>query len=397
MPSVVGGVVQDGRLVEVAGAGRDGGPHLQYRIGSITKTFTAVLVMQCRDAGLLDLDDTVASQLPEAGYGDSTLRSLLAHTSGMQSEPIGPWWERSPGTDVATLLARNDGSGRVLAAGEAFHYSNLGFALLGEIVARRRGATWRTLVEERLLAPLDMNETSYDALPGRHVQGYSVDHFGGTLAEEPHHDTGAMAPAGQYWSTLADLGRWLDFLATGHPDVLARSTLDEMAVPGAPGLDYGLGVRLLDHRVGHTGSMPGFRATAFVDRTTRRGVVGLANATTGVSPDELARNLDLGMAATSAPAPWVPSAGVPAEVAELLGLWFWGNSAHELRWQNRQLELRDLTDPDDAEAFDRIDGAWRGTRGYHLGETLHVHRDAHGRPARLECATFVFTRTPYPR
>lgn len=392
---MVGAIVQDGRLVEVAGAGRHGGPDLQYRIGSITKTFTAVLVLGCRDDGLLALEDPLAAYLPEAGYGDCTLRSLLAHTSGMQSEPVGPWWERSPGVDVATLLERNDGSGRVLAAGEAFHYSNLGFALLGEVVARLRGTSWRDLVEDRLLAPLGMTRTTYDPLPGAHAQGYSVDHFGGTLTEEPHHDTGAMAPAGQYWSTLADLGRWLDFLATGHPDVLGAATLDEMSAPGAPGLDYGLGVRLLDHRVGHTGSMPGFRATAFVDRAGRRGVVGLANATTGVSADDFARDLDLAPE-RSVPAPWVPSENVPGPVAELLGLWFWGNSAHELRWQNGQIELRDLTDPDDVEAFDHIEGTWRGTRGYHLGEELRVHRDADGRPEALECATFRYTRTPYP-
>ena len=96
--------------------------------------------MQCRDDGLLSLDDPIGTVLPESGYADATIRGLLAHVSGMQSEPVGPWWERNPGVDAAELLAANDGSGAVFGPGEHYHYSNLGFALLGEAVARLRGA-----------------------------------------------------------------------------------------------------------------------------------------------------------------------------------------------------------------------------------------------------------------
>ena len=83
-----------------------------------------------------------------------------------------------------------------------------------------------------------------------------------------------MAPAGQAWSTVTDLARWADFLATGHPDVLAPATLAEMATAAAAGPGYGLGLRLIDADgrplTGHTGSMPGFLASLFVDRATRR-------------------------------------------------------------------------------------------------------------------------------
>jgi CubicO group peptidase (beta-lactamase class C family) len=398
LPSIVGGIVGDGRLTWTGSAGAHGDLELQYRIGSITKTLTAVLVMQCRDEGMLSLEDRLASYLPESGYGEATLRELLAHTSGMQSEPAGPWWERSPGVEIDALLRANDGSGRVLAAGEAFHYSNLGFALLGEVTARLRGASWWDLVAERLLAPLAMTRTTYDALPGAHAQGYSVGHFAGTLTVEPHHDTRAMAPAGQLWSTLEDLARWLDLLAVGHPDVISAETLAEMAAPAAPGDSYGLGLRRLGGpatMVGHTGSMPGFLATAFVDRASRSGVVALCNATTGVTTDELALDLLVGRSPHHIE-PWRPTETVPEAVAELLGLWFWGNSAHEVRWHNDALELRDLTERVEADVFGWADGAFRGTAGYHLGERLIVHRDAEGRPEALECATFVYTRTPYP-
>jgi CubicO group peptidase (beta-lactamase class C family) len=317
----------------------------------------------------------------------------------MQAEPVGPWWERSPGVSARDLIAANDGSGQVLEPRTAFHYSNLGFALLGEVVARLRGEDWWSLVRRRLLEPLEMSRTTYHPQEP-HAQGTSVDHFAGTLHDEPHADTGAMAPAGQLWSTVRDLGRWLDFLATGHPRVLGRDTLVEMARPAAPAVDYGLGLRLLRDPagrvlVGHTGSMPGFLATAFVDQDTRQGVVALTNATTGVSTDALALSLLAGVDPATAPEePWRPSDSVPDRVAELLGLWFWGNSALEIRWHNRLLEVRTLAPPELSDRFAVTPDRIVGVDGYHLGETLHVHRRADGTVSHLECTTFVYTRTP---
>ena len=182
LPSLVGGVLRDGELVWTGAAGEGPGDpdDRQYRIGSITKTFVAVAVLRLRDAGRLDLDDPVGRFVPETGYASSTIRTLLSHTSGMQSEPAGPWWERSPGGGFPTLVARNDGSGAVAGAGDFFHYSNLGFALLGEAVARIAGSTWWDLVETEVLGPLEMARTTvYPVAP--HAQGYSVDHFAGTL------------------------------------------------------------------------------------------------------------------------------------------------------------------------------------------------------------------------
>jgi CubicO group peptidase (beta-lactamase class C family) len=397
LPSIVGGVLREGALVWTGQAGESGGIGRQYRIGSITKTLTAVLVLQCRQDSLLDLDDPIGRLVPETGYADATVRELLSHTSGMQAEPVGSWWERSPGVPVRDLLAANDGSGRVLEPRSSFHYSNLGFALLGEAVARARGRDWWTLVQERLLVPLGMSRTTYAAEPP-HAQGSSVDHFAGTRHDEPHTDTVAMSPAGQLWSTIGDLAVWVDFLATGHRDVLAREVLVEMGRPVAPAEDYGLGLRVLrgDARllVGHTGSMPGFLATAFVDQETRDGVVALTNATTGISTDRLALELLAGSDPSGRVEPWAPSPDVPDRVAELLGLWFWGNSALEVRWNNRLLEVRTLAPPELSDRFAVTPDRVVGVEGYHLGETLHVHRDARGTVTHLECTTFVYTRHP---
>lgn len=401
LPSVAAGVAREGEPVWTGCCsvlpGIDVGS--AYRIGSITKTLTAVLVLQLRDEGLLELADPVGTFVPECGYPEASLRELLTHTAGLQSEPVGPWWERVDGGGVDALLAANDGSGRVAAAGEFYHYSNLGFALLGEVVARLRGQSWWEAVQQRLLVPLGMGATSYHP-PAEHAPGRSVDHFAHTLTAEPHTDTGAMAAAGQLWSTVADLLRWADFLATGHPDVLSAASLAEMARPVMPADAYGLGLRVLRvggrTMVGHTGSMPGFQASLFVDRATREAVVAIANATTGLRPEHVPATL-LGEIPAPPAQPWKPSpATVPGEVAELLGLWFWGNTGFAFEWTGGELVARDLRTAELHERFVDVDGSFVGAEGYHRGERLLVRRDpATGVVRSLECATFVYTRTPY--
>lgn len=390
LPSVVGGTLRDGVLAEAAGIGAD--PATAYRIGSITKTLTAALVLQLRDEGALALSDPVGRHLPGIGYAEVSIADLLGHTGGLQSEPGGPWWERTQGGDFAALAAKNDGTGAVAGVGEFYHYSNLGYGWLGELVARLRGASWWDVVEDRLLGPLGMAHTTYGPPAGAHAQGHSVEHFTGRLVREPHTDTGAMAPAGQAWSTIADLALWAGFLAGRRPDVLSAETLAEM---GTPRLDptYGLGLRVLDldgvRLVGHTGSMPGFLASLFVAPATGDGAIVLANATTGLDTDGAPSALLRGPEPDAVPA-WVPSASVPAAVEDLLGVWFWGNSATELRWHNGRIETRSMQDGSIGSTFElRPDGALVGVSGYHRGETLHVHR------THLECATFVYTRTPY--
>lgn len=400
LPSIVATVLDDGRPVWTGGAGAPVPAETQFRIGSITKTMTGVLVLQCRDDGLLDLDDPLGRFVPDSGYRDATLRDLLSHTSGMQSEPAGPWWERTPGIDFARLCAANDGSGAVFAPGTTYHYSNLAFALLGEVVARVRGAAWDTVVADRLCGPLGLQRTTRTPTPPA-ATGYSVDHLRGTLCEEPAHDTGAMAPAGQLWSTVADVARFVAFLRDGDDAVLSGATLREMQRPVRG--DYGLatlvapwpaggpGARL----VGHLGSMPGYQACALIDPDTGRGLVALTNATTGFSGLELAARMLDGPAPAATP-PWRPTVDVPIWVEELLGTWYWGHAAYEARYREGLLELHDVARHRLAEQFDRgTDGTVVGVAGYHHGETLHLHRGQDGTVAYLECATFVYTRRPY--
>ncbi len=407
LPSVVGGVVRDGELVWSGAWGEPTGPDVQYRVGSITKTMTAVLVLQLRDEQRLRLSDPLSSVLGGVPYGDRTLRALLSHSSGMSSEPAGAWWERSPGRPFEDLAAATDPSLAPFEPGATYHYSNLGYGLLGEVVARLRGRTWWQCVQERVLAPLGMTRTSYLPQPPA-ATGWSVHPYAGTLDEEPATDTGAMAPAGQVWSTVSDLARYAGLLLGEQPDVLAPDTLDQMCTPQsgtlAGGLTggYGLGLRLLPggsgSLVGHTGSMPGFQAGLFVDRPRRTGAVVLANGTSGLKAERVVPALlaALEAAEPSLPGPWRPATEVPPAVADALGVWHWGNTAFVFEWDGSRLLSHPLGSGAVTDAFVlRDDGALVGAGGYHHGETLHVVRRADGSVSHLVCATFVYTRTPY--
>ncbi len=411
VPSLVAAVTRDGALQwrgsygETTGAVGTPAVDLQYRIGSITKTMTAVLVMQLAGEGRLSLSDPLGAHLPGVAYADRTLRDLLAHGAGLPAEPPGEWWERVDGGPFDALAATLGEGPVAFPAGETFHYSNLGFGLLGEVVARVRGRTWWECLSGDLLEPLDMLRTTY-APSTPHAQGWSVDPGTGELVTEPHTDTGAMAPAGQVWSTVTDLAAFADLVVRGHREVLPVAALDRMCTPqsgtAAGGLAsaYGLGVRLFPGGsgtlVGHTGSMPGFQAALLVDRPRRTGGVALANSTTGARlPGMVLSLLDRLHADDPAlPEPWRPSTEVPDVVREVVGTWHWGNTPLDLTWQRDRLVSRHRTG--------EVHATWRvrgervvGLTGYHHGEPLHVVRREDGSVSHLVVSTFVLTRAPY--
>ncbi|MFD3402493.1 serine hydrolase domain-containing protein [Kribbella sp. NPDC058693] len=407
LPSVNGGVLRDGALVWTGARGRFAtageaapGPDVQYRIGSITKTLTAVLVLQCRDDGLLSLNDAVGKHLPGIAFGDRTIRHLLAHSGGMNAEPEGPWWERNPGVSFDELTAAMDESQAAGPADRRHHYSNLGYALLGEIVARLRGSSWIELAQERILDPLEMRRTTYfPSTPA--AEGFSVHPFSGQLVPEPAYDSGAMAPAGQLWSTIEDLARYASFWIDPVPEVLSRESVEEMAAPVASdpreGLtaSYGLGLRLIADDphllIGHTGSMPGFLAGLFVDRVRRIGAVTLGNATYG-RVASLAPDLVRILAAYEPPIAqeWVPEPTL-AQGTDLLGHWYWGNTPLTISVSAGILQLSGgLTTRLSPLGPD----VYQGRDGYLAGEKLRVVRDGDS-ISHLDIATFVLTRTPY--
>jgi CubicO group peptidase (beta-lactamase class C family) len=398
-PGLVAGVVRDGGLVWSAGRGAVPEPHtdVQFRLGSISKTVTAVAVLRLRDEGRLRLDDPLDRHLPGTPFGDRTIGQLLSHLAGAAAESPGGWWERTPGGSLADLALDDDAV--VLGTARRFHYSNLGFGLLGELAARLRGRSWEDVVRTEVLAPLGMTRTTPRPVPPA-AAGWAVHPWADVVLAEPEHSAGVMAAAGQLWSTLADLAVFAGFLLGDTGDVLDRATLEEMAVPAgvdpsAPGWSaYGLGLQVLrlDGRtlVGHGGSMPGFLAGVFVDPEERTGALSLANTTSGMDPLVPGLLSDLRAAEPRIVEAWRPAP--PPVPLEQLGVWFWGPSPYALRAVSGELlHLGPL--PGRAGRASRFarrdDGAWVGLDGYYAGEALQIGDD------HLNLGTFVFTRTPY--
>jgi CubicO group peptidase (beta-lactamase class C family) len=391
----------------------------RFRIGSVTKTFTAVLVMQARDDGLLDLDDPIAKHLDVPAHGDATIRRLLSHTAGLQREPHGDVWDTLVTPDVDTMLAELDRVERVLPNNRRYHYSNLGAALLGIMVARMRGGTWADVVAERITGPLGLSATT--AVPTeRAAVGYLVDAYSDAAHPEPPVDMGGAAPAAQLWSTAGDMARWAAFLASPQimdPDaaVLAASSVDEMRWPLTPtdeelwAAGFGLGLRLEPHgeralHVGHDGAMPGFLAGVYGRRggDGNPGALGcavLGSSGTAVEVNQLVHDL-LHLAVELDPAdvvPWVPAPPAPAEYRSILGPWWSEGMMFVFSWHGGTLQARAAGAPRDRPPAvfrplaDRPD-AFRTVSGREAGELLRLTRDGHGAVVRMHWATYRFTR-----
>lgn len=411
LPSLVAGVLRDGELAWTGARGtavRDGSserptPDTQYRVGSITKTFTAALVMQLYEQGRLDLSDQVVRHVPDAPLGDATLRALLSHGSGLPAEPAGPWWERSRGGDWDALARANREVTRVLPAGQRYHYSNLAYGVLGRVVEQLCGCSWADAVAARLTGPAGLGRTTYGpADPYAH--GYSVEDTTGLLCREPLQDTGAMAPAGQLWSTVEDLVRWMHLFVEPDPRVLTAAAVQQMVTPQSADPDeglagaYGLGLRICGPGplvlVGHTGSMPGFLAGMFMDRSSGVGAVVLCNDAYGLEVEALPRAMVQTVLQHEPPlvAEWSPTVSVDAATREILGTWYWGNAPHQMSYDSGVLTLRGRG----AVVFEPSGrDTWVGRSGYHYGERLRVVRHPDGSPSHLDIGTFCYTRVPY--
>lgn len=259
VPSLIAGLIRDGETIWVDARGQVAGQppttDTQYRIGSITKTFIAVLVMRLRDEGRLDLVDKLDEYVPGTSIGKRNIGEILSHSSGLSAEPAGQWWERTPGGSADELLSNIDEHALRPPPRHVFHYSNVGFGVLGELVSRLRGAPWDEMLRREILEPLGMKRTTLRPV-APHADGFAVHPWADVVLPEPADDAGAMAPAGQLWSTFDDMARWMRFVAGDTGEVLHPDTVSEMRFPGAvdDGPEwrggYGLGIQLLRHEDG---------------------------------------------------------------------------------------------------------------------------------------------------
>lgn len=303
-----------------------------YHWGSITKTLTAVAVMQLRDRGRLTLDDHITDYIPELRhvhnpYGDMndvTIRMLLSHSGGFQG-PTWPYdqgepWEPFEPTRWEQLVAMMPYQRLSFPPGSRFGYSNPAFIYLARIIEQLTGDAWQTYVSKNLLMPLGMarsyfGTTPYYLAPFR-SNNYTV--TAKSAGRETVHangrdfDPGITIPNGGWNAPLGDLVRWIAFLtnapagdsatAQRYGTVLRHATLEEMwrarylasdpvadADPAAVADSMGLSFFILwRHRtrfVGHTGSQAGFRSFLYFEPTSRRAVLASFNTSNDVRPE----------------------------------------------------------------------------------------------------------------
>ncbi len=414
LPSLAAAVFHDGEPAWSDAVGladvevkEEATPDTQYAVASITKTFTAVAVMQLRDAGELELDDPLSRFLPEAAHGAPTLQRLLSHASGIQREPPGEVWETLEFPGEQELLRRLGEAEQVLPGGAAWHYSNLAYALLGHVVARVSGGPFHDYVRERLLQPLGLTRTTWGAAPPA-AKPYFVEPYSDAVQREPELELGGKGGESGLCSTVDNLARWGSFLADPDETVLAAPSVAEMhelQIMSEPDwtLGWGLGVELWrrGERIfgGHTGGFPGFLSILVYSRLERIGAVLLTNS--GRWPRLSETGLALAEAALEElvpeSEPWAPEEAPPAEVEPLLGRWWSEGDETIFSWRRGKLEARLASAPAEREpsVFEREgEDRFRTVSGRERGEVLRVLRDEHGRVVKLYWATYPFTRTP---
>jgi serine-type D-Ala-D-Ala carboxypeptidase/endopeptidase len=320
-PGLAYGVVAQGRLAHSGGLGERwlGGPvpdaGTVFRIASMTKSFTAATVLQLRDSGALRLDDLAEEYVPEvrgvrlpsADSPRPTIRNLLTMTGGFPTDD--PWGDRQQGLPPAEFAAllRDGGVRLAWTPGTRFEYSNLGYAILGRVIEKVTGEDYAAAVRARILAPLGMTRTGFEAgefSPDELTRGYQ--HGAGGWAELVPDPYGAFAPMGGVFSTVADLATWVSGFAgafppgdagTGGPHPLCRATRREMQLPqlaivtgpggsfpGSAGLSYGFGLFIEDDPafgaiVQHSGGYPGYGSQMRWHQATGLGTIVLGNGT----------------------------------------------------------------------------------------------------------------------
>jgi CubicO group peptidase (beta-lactamase class C family) len=336
---IVGGaivVVRDGRLVahhEFGLADRDRGvpitPQTIYHYGSITKTLTAIAIMQLRGRGRLTLDDRITGYVPELRrvhdpFGSMdviTLRMLMSHSAGFQ-DPTWPYkqgkpWEPFEPTTWNQLVAMMPYQEVAFAPGSRYSYSNPGFIYLARVIEQLSGDPWEVYVQKNIFNPLGMTRSYFAATPYYLAADRSHNYTrrrdeGGrevTVDNGTDFDPGITIPNGGWNAPLADLVSYVAFLTNAtHGDaatqrlydtVLPHSTLTEMWQPlyktpqdGSEVDEDSVGLSFFSVRrgqttfIGHTGNQAGFRAFMFLNPDTGAAVVAAFNTDSDLPSDE---------------------------------------------------------------------------------------------------------------
>ena len=270
-------------------------PDVKFRLGSLTKQFTATLVLLLQEDGKLKIDDPVSKYLPDVpkAWEKITLANLLGHTSGIPSftdmKEFGVW-RMSPHTTEEELALFRD-KPLDFEPGAKFAYSNSNFEVLGAVIEKVSGKKYGDLLRERLFEPLGMKDSGLDTdeliLPKR-AQGY-MPGKGGLVLARSESMTVPWA-AGSIYSTTGDLLKWEHGLFGGK--ILSADSLKAMTTPGKG--SYGLGVFVADmgglKEVSHGGGIEGFNTNLIYVPERRIAVVVLSNVN-GAAPGVMGNQL----------------------------------------------------------------------------------------------------------
>jgi CubicO group peptidase (beta-lactamase class C family) len=374
-PGLGWGLVLDGVLVHRGATGLanveqkiPAAADSRFRIASMTKSFTALAILQLRDAGQLTLDDPVSRHVPElartapltADAPAITIRHLLTMSPGFPED--NPWGDRQLADTVAELQALlRDGLALSAVPGVAFEYSNLAYALLGQITTRVSGQPYQRFITEKILRPLGMNATVWEftevpaaklALGYRNRDGASAGP--GAWELEPLLHDGTYGAMGGLLTTLDDFARYAALHLAAWPPrndpeiaIARRASLREMHLPAmfsglaaqAKALDgsaqpfvnayaFGLGWSFDSRgtvRVGHSGGLPGFGSNWRFYPDHGFAVISLANLTYAGTGAANARAADLLIEKGKLPRRTLPPSPIlaarTAQVAQLVQTW----------------------------------------------------------------------------
>jgi CubicO group peptidase (beta-lactamase class C family) len=322
IPGISMGVVYDQDMIWSRGFGfadvakkRPATPGTIYSICSISKLFTSIATMQLWEQGKLRLDDPIKKYLPwfniQDKYPDApeiTIQGILTHSSGLPREADYPYWT-GPEHIFPTreqIIQRLSGQEELYPADTFYQYSNLGMALLGEVVAAVSGQDYRAYVKENILDVLGLQDTTPEIPEGQKgkklATGYSMKLRDGERKEIPFYLVNGIAPAAGFASTVEDLGRFASWqirlLEKGGKEVLAVNTLKKMHRvhwfdsdwKTTWGLGFSVSRRNDKTYVGHGGSCPGYRTQLSLRPKDKIAVIVMTNAQ-GVNPSEYVREV----------------------------------------------------------------------------------------------------------
>jgi D-alanyl-D-alanine carboxypeptidase len=292
MPGMTVALAKKGTMLYVQGYGvsdlttqQTTQPGVLFEIGSVTKQFTAALIMKLQEQGQLHVDDSIATYLPEYNFPPTiTLRMMLTHTSGLADftnfPQLGDWVKH--GVSEATVLTAVSQAPLQFQPGTQYSYSNSNFFALGTIIEKLTAQSYAADLDQYLLQPLGLTNTYYSFPPaGQSATGYTNN--GSGLVPAILWDRSAAFAAGALSSNVYDLVAWDNALINGKvvspASFKAMTTSNGFAIPGGGSYGFGLVLATVNNRpvIWHNGQIGGFTAETAVFLDSSFTVVVLTN------------------------------------------------------------------------------------------------------------------------